>query len=116
MTTEAKPDKIDFKKELGNPKITFVVGKFYFGLKVYIGGPASGKGTQCAKLVEEFGYTHISTGDLMRLEMKKVRITATLRSMSAASRTKARSFFFEFVLTLSYFTRDRAKETEFARL
>jgi adenylate kinase family enzyme len=36
------------------------------------GGPASGKGTQCAKLVEEFGYTHISTGDLMRLEMKKV--------------------------------------------
>jgi hypothetical protein len=28
MSTEAKPDKIDFKKELGNPKITFVVGKF----------------------------------------------------------------------------------------
>ena len=62
MSTEAKTDKIDIKKELGNPKITFVIG-----------GPASGKGTQCAKLVEEFGYTHISTGDLMRLEMKKVR-------------------------------------------
>jgi len=45
---------------LGNPKITFVLG-----------GPASGKGTQCEKLVEEFGYTHISTGDLMRAEMKK---------------------------------------------
>ena len=28
MNTEAKPDKIDFKKELGNPKITFVIGKF----------------------------------------------------------------------------------------
>ena len=37
-----------------------------------VGGPGSGKGTQCAKLVEEFGYTHISTGDLMRIEMKKV--------------------------------------------
>ena len=37
-----------------------------------VGGPGSGKGTQCAKLVEEFGYTHISTGDLMRVEMKKV--------------------------------------------
>ena len=43
----------------------------YFSL----GGPGSGKGTQCAKLVEEFGYTHISTGDLMRVEMKKVSLT-----------------------------------------
>ena len=51
----------DVKKVLGNPKITFVLG-----------GPASGKGTQCAKLVEEFGYTHISTGDLFRAEVKKV--------------------------------------------
>ena len=40
-----------------------------------VGGPGSGKGTQCAKLVEEFGYTHISTGDLMRVEMKKVSLT-----------------------------------------
>ncbi len=37
-----------------------------------LGGPASGKGTQCEKMVEEFGYTHISTGDLMRLEMQTV--------------------------------------------
>jgi adenylate kinase family enzyme len=36
-----------------------------------LGGPASGKGTQCEKIVEEFGYTHISTGDLMRAEMGK---------------------------------------------
>ena len=49
-----------------------------------LGGPASGKGTQCAKLVEEFGYTHISTGDLMRAEKDKVgffppyELTATL--------------------------------------
>ena len=35
------------------------------------GGPASGKGTQCAKLVEEFGFTHISSGDLFREELKK---------------------------------------------
>lgn len=39
---------------------------------LFLGGPASGKGTQCAKLVEEFGYTHISTGDLMRAEKDKV--------------------------------------------
>ena len=36
------------------------------------GGPASGKGTQCERLVEEFGYKHISTGDLMRAEVAKV--------------------------------------------
>jgi adenylate kinase family enzyme len=60
---EEKPqfDKKDIEKILGSPKIIFVLG-----------GPASGKGTQCEKLVEEFGYTHISTGDLMRAEMKKV--------------------------------------------
>lgn len=26
----------------------------------------SGKGTQCSKIVEEFGFTHLSAGDLLR--------------------------------------------------
>jgi adenylate kinase family enzyme len=38
---------------------------------LFLGGPASGKGTQCEKLVEEFGYKHISTGALMRAETQK---------------------------------------------
>ena len=38
----------------------------------YLGAPGSGKGTQCEKLVEEFGYTHISVGDVIRREIKKV--------------------------------------------
>jgi hypothetical protein len=71
---EPKTEKIDIKKILGDPKITFVIGTLHSRL-IFLGGPASGKGTQCAKLVEEFGYTHISTGDLMRLEMKKVRVS-----------------------------------------
>uniref|UniRef100_A0A6N2NCF0 UMP-CMP kinase n=1 Tax=Salix viminalis TaxID=40686 RepID=A0A6N2NCF0_SALVM len=33
-------------------------------------GPGSGKGTQCANIVEHFGYTHLSAGDLLRAEMK----------------------------------------------
>lgn len=33
-----------------------------------LGGPGAGKGTQCAKLVEEFGYVHLSAGDLLREE------------------------------------------------
>ncbi|KAJ6835146.1 UMP-CMP kinase 4-like isoform X1 [Iris pallida] len=35
-----------------------------------LGGPGSGKGTQCANIVEHFGFTHLSTGDLLRAESK----------------------------------------------
>ena len=31
-----------------------------------MGGPGSGKGTQCARLVERFGMKHLSAGDLLR--------------------------------------------------
>ena len=62
----------DIKKTLGSPKIIFVLGKFRNTTHHLLGGPASGKGTQCERMVEEFGYTHISTGDLMRKEMESV--------------------------------------------
>ncbi|CAN7025082.1 unnamed protein product [Brassica rapa subsp. trilocularis] len=35
-----------------------------------LGGPGSGKGTQCAYIVEHYGYTHLSAGDLLRAEIK----------------------------------------------
>lgn len=35
-----------------------------------LGGPGAGKGTQCEKIVEEYGYTHLSAGDLLRAERK----------------------------------------------
>ena len=34
------------------------------------GGPGSGKGTLCAKIVEQFGYSHLSSGELLRKEIK----------------------------------------------
>ncbi|XP_058763222.1 UMP-CMP kinase-like isoform X2 [Vicia villosa] len=34
-----------------------------------LGGPGSGKGTQCEKIVETFGFKHLSAGDLLRKEM-----------------------------------------------
>ncbi|XP_020214292.1 UMP-CMP kinase isoform X2 [Cajanus cajan] len=46
-----------FPKQVA-PLITFVLG-----------GPGSGKGTQCAKIVETYGFNHLSAGDLLRREM-----------------------------------------------
>ncbi|KAK4489444.1 hypothetical protein RD792_005253, partial [Penstemon davidsonii] len=34
-----------------------------------LGGPGSGKGTQCTRIVETFGFTHLSAGDLLRNEI-----------------------------------------------
>uniref|UniRef100_A0A8C9QLH4 Adenylate kinase 1 n=1 Tax=Spermophilus dauricus TaxID=99837 RepID=A0A8C9QLH4_SPEDA len=45
-------------EKLKKTKIIFVVG-----------GPGSGKGTQCEKIVQKYGYTHLSTGDLLRAEV-----------------------------------------------
>ena len=41
------------------PRLVFVTG-----------GPGTGKGTQCAKLVEELGFRHVSIGDLVRAEIR----------------------------------------------
>lgn len=35
-----------------------------------LGGPGSGKGTQCDKIVAKYGFTHLSTGDLLRNEVQ----------------------------------------------
>jgi UMP-CMP kinase len=40
---------------------------------VYIlGGPGSGKGTQSAHLVRDFGFVHLSAGDLLRAEQDRI--------------------------------------------
>ncbi len=38
---------------------------------VIFGAPGSGKGTQSDKLIEKYGLGHISTGDVLRSEIKK---------------------------------------------
>ena len=35
-----------------------------------LGGPGSGKGTNCERIARDFHYKHLSTGDLLRAEVK----------------------------------------------
>ena len=41
-----------------------------FRVVFVLGGPGSGKGTLCAKIVETYGWVHLSAGDLLRAERK----------------------------------------------
>lgn len=36
-----------------------------------LGGPGAGKGTQCSLLVRDFGFAHLSAGDLLRAEQDR---------------------------------------------
>lgn len=36
-----------------------------------LGGPGAGKGTQCANLVRDYKFTHLSAGDLLRAEQDR---------------------------------------------
>ncbi|KAF9264932.1 UMP-CMP kinase [Marasmius fiardii PR-910] len=36
-----------------------------------LGGPGAGKGTQCARLVQDFDFCHLSAGDLLRAEQHR---------------------------------------------
>uniref|UniRef100_A0A8I3W691 Adenylate kinase isoenzyme 1 n=2 Tax=Callithrix jacchus TaxID=9483 RepID=A0A8I3W691_CALJA len=53
-----REEDLKAREKLKKSKIIFVVG-----------GPGSGKGTQCEKIVQKYGYTHLSTGDLLRAEV-----------------------------------------------
>ena len=38
---------------------------------ILFGPPGSGKGTQAKHLVKEFGFAHVSTGDILREEIRQ---------------------------------------------
>lgn len=43
---------------------------FTFSNDSFSGGPGSGKGTLCEKIVAKYGFSHVSTGDLLRDEVQ----------------------------------------------
>lgn len=55
------------KKAPPKPKVVLLEDKIIF----VVGGPGSGKGTQCARIAEEFNLSHLSVGDLLRAEASK---------------------------------------------
>lgn len=53
----APPRAFTSEVTLPKPSVFFVLG-----------GPGAGKGTVCARLVKEYGFVHLSAGDLLREE------------------------------------------------
>lgn len=58
-TCGRQPVRVVSRMSIGSSQKVFFV----------LGNAGSGKGTQCAKLVEHFGLDHVSAGDLLRAEV-----------------------------------------------
>ncbi len=49
-----------------------------FQVVFVLGGPGSGKGTQCSRIKDTYGYEHLSAGDLLRAEKNSGSDTAEM--------------------------------------
>ncbi|ORX48184.1 hypothetical protein BCR36DRAFT_329858 [Piromyces finnis] len=59
-------------KSLSHSKSKHSIGKYEFkNVFFVVGGPGSGKGTQCDKIVKDYELVHLSTGDMLRAEVQK---------------------------------------------
>ncbi|EFX01614.1 uridylate kinase ura6 [Grosmannia clavigera kw1407] len=59
----------DQKRGSSEPKPTF--SEDDVTVVFVLGGPGAGKGTQCARLVQTYGFAHLSAGDLLRAEQDR---------------------------------------------
>ncbi|KAL9100161.1 MAG: hypothetical protein Q9163_004435 [Psora crenata] len=66
------PEIRRWTKSLALERQTFWSGEKSSALIVFVlGGPGAGKGTQCARLAQDFGFQHLSVGDLLREEIDR---------------------------------------------
>jgi UMP-CMP kinase len=54
----------------GGPPVAAASSAAHPSVVFVLGGPGSGKGTQCANIINDFGFEHLSAGDLLRAHMK----------------------------------------------
>ncbi|KAI8868258.1 uridylate kinase ura6 [Ramicandelaber brevisporus] len=67
--SEELKKEAELQKSAAERKPAFDPSKF---VVVYVlGGPGAGKGTQCANLVKDYSFAHLSAGDLLREEMAR---------------------------------------------
>ena len=72
--TEANDPKLKLK-----PQVVFVLG-----------GPGAGKGTQCSNIVREYGWVHLSAGDLLRAEQQSGSENAAMINRCDAAEMRSR--------------------------
>ena len=69
---------------------------------ILFGPPGSGKGTQADNIVKNFNSYKISTGDLLRVEMKKN--TDLGKEIKRTKQRMVRGFFMSLVITKRVFS------------
>jgi UMP-CMP kinase len=67
--TEAEYEADKERNRLKYKKTAFTVDEV--SVVFVLGGPGAGKGTQCANIVRDYGFVHLSAGDLLREEQKR---------------------------------------------
>ena len=77
-STEEVYQELRDKMEQRGVKPKGTVSERHPGVVLVLGGPGSGKGTQCENLVRTFGVKHLSTGDLLRDEQKHKGLNSDL--------------------------------------
>ena len=67
----ALPPPADNPKLSAPDKNTPTFSPDHISVIYVLGGPGAGKGTQCANLVRDYGFKHLSAGDLLRAEQNR---------------------------------------------
>lgn len=77
VNPKQKQLKTDLELKIGNSVLPEIgrndipKGKAWENIIFVLGGPGSGKGTQCALISKQYNFAHLSAGDILRSEVSK---------------------------------------------